>query len=391
MSLTNLHPDDLLFFNEVRAAMFRVAKNYALPLRSVEAMSMPEKSMIDRLGDCSATGDIRLVMRATVDGRWCEAPRTPERVWETAAHELAHLKHFNHGPSFQEFTLELIMAMRNQTEDHREKVIRKLVKLQAQAQGEKELGNIEAAEAFAGAVNRMLIEYELNPSDIDYARVQQDDPVIELMVDLSKYRIEKKNARSAWQESLARVVAKANLCTWLLRSGSNQIWFVGTRSHATVAEYVYGILVPAAAKMSQTAGGRFRDQLRKQHGIKPSHSVAHIPEARGFREAWLNAFVERIAERMDEARRAAVKAVVDLSDVPGAESQALMRLDGALVKAQRYVDEKFKSRRRSASMLYRRSGWNAAGRAAGRAAADAMPIGTRGLNSAASGARGLLK
>ena len=388
--MINLHPDDVLFFNEVRAAMFRVAKNYSLPLRSVEALAMPEKSMADRLGECSTTGDIRLVMRATVDGRFCEAPSTPDRVWETAAHELAHLKHFNHSMAHQEFTLELIQALRNQQEDHRDKVIKKLVKLQAQAQGERDLGNTEAAEAFAGAVNRMLIEYELHPSDIDYARVQQDDPVVELPVDLSKYRIEKVDRRVAWQESLARVVSNAHLCTFLLRPRSNSIWFVGTKSHATVAEYVYGILVPAAEKMSLKARHDYRCEIRRRHGIEPGKAIPRsITEAFGFREAWLDAFVLRISERMEEARKAAVKEVVDLSDAPGAESMALMRLDGALIKVRKYIDDKFNGRRRGAAPLSRRGGWNSAGRAAGKAAADAMPIGRRGI-TAGSGPRGLL-
>lgn len=389
--LTKLHPDDVLFFNEVRAAMFRVAKSYGLPLRSIEPMSMPEKALADRLGDCSQSGNIRMVMRATVDGAWCEAPRSPERTWETAAHELAHLKHFNHSSAHAEFTLELLMALRNQTEDHRDKIIRKMVKLQNQAQGEREIGNTAAAEAFAAAVNRMLIEYELNPSAIDYARTQQDDPVIEIPVDLSKYRIEKVDRRVAWQESLARVVANAHLCTFLLRTKSNNIWFVGTKSHATVAEYVYGILVPAAEKMSLKARHDHRVELRKRYGIEPGKAIPRsIGEAFGFREAWLDAFVNRISERMAEARQAAVREAVDLSDAPDAESQALIRLDGAVVKVRKYIDDRFAGRRRAAQSLTRRAGWNSAGRAAGRAAADAMPIGRRGV-TAGSGPKGLLK
>lgn len=388
MTLTNLHPDDLLFFNEVRIAMRRVAKQYDLPLKSIEPMTMPLKSMADRLGDCSQTGNIRMVMRATVDGSWCEAPRTPERVWETAAHELAHLKYFDHGTRHQEFTLELLMALRNQQKDHREKVIDKLVKMQRQRDGEKELGNTNAAEAFAAAINRMMIEYELHPSEIDYARTADNDPVIEVPVDLAKYRIEKVQRRVAWQESLARVVAKAHLCTFLIAPGRNTVWFVGTKSHATVAEYVYGILVPAAAKMSNSAGAKHRAALRVEYNILPNHSIpSWVPTSKGYREAWLDAFVGRIAERMQEAREAAVKQAAE--DVPGSESMALMRLDGALVKVQRYIDDKFKARRRAAQSLTSRRGWNEAGRAAGRAAADAMPLGTRALTGGA--AKGLLK
>src|SRR5262245_53922778 len=103
-----VHPDDLIFFNEVVSAMKRVAKNYELPLQSVTGYNMPEQGLSDRLGDCSQSGHIRLVIRATVNGEWCEFPRTPALVWETAAHELAHLRHFNHGHDHSDFTVELL-------------------------------------------------------------------------------------------------------------------------------------------------------------------------------------------------------------------------------------------------------------------------------------------
>jgi hypothetical protein len=75
-------------------------------------------------------GDIELVMRATVDGVFVDAPRTPADVWRTAAHELAHLKHMNHGPQFTSSSLSSCARSTTLQEDHREKRIRKLVKMQ---------------------------------------------------------------------------------------------------------------------------------------------------------------------------------------------------------------------------------------------------------------------
>lgn len=362
-------------------------------------MRMPTVAMADALGLCSKSGHVELAMRASVDGVWCDAPRTPELVWHTAAHELAHLRYFEHSLPHEEFTLELEQALRNREEDHREKVLRKLVKMQKSredaarraAAGDQTAEN--EAEAFAGAINRMLLENELHPTDIDYARAGDQDPVIEVAVDLAKYGIEKTRMRHAWQESLARIVAKAHLCSWLLRPGSNQIWFVGTRSHATVAEYVYGILVPAAERMSFRARHNFREGLRKQYGIPSGRSIpASIPESRGYREAWLLAFTKRIAERFDEVRAAAVReaeARCVRESVPGGTSTALLRLDGALVKVQKYIDDRFASRRSSARAITQRARTNHAGASAGRAAADAMPIGRRGITGG-SGSKGLL-
>lgn len=370
----HLHPDDLIFFNEVADAMRRVAKHYALPLRSVTALKMPKKGMADRLGDCSITGDIRLVLRCTEDGEWCVHPMSPGEVWTTAAHELSHLRHWKHGREHGLFEEELLESLKGQQKDHREKVIDKLVKIQALRQSEAEMGNTAAAEAFAATINRMLLENELSPSDLDYARATDKDPVIEVLVDLAKYRIEKKKSRIAWQESLARVVAYGNLCTHLIRPGSNHIWFVGTKSHALVAEYAYGILVPAAEKMCTTEYFRYYSHCRFQLG--------DLSKTHGFKAAWLDAFVGRIAERLKEAREAAVKQAA--TDVPGGQQTALVRLNGALVKVQKYIDNRFKGKKgvNGLGASSRKAHMDA--RNMGRAAADKMVIGRRALTQSAA-------
>src|SRR3990172_7081848 len=106
----NIYPDDVLFFTEVSQAMRNVAKKYELPLQSITSLPMPKAGMADRMGDCSHSGNIRLVLRCTENGQWCDAPMSPQEVWDTAAHELAHLRHMNHGIAFQEFYDELCDA-----------------------------------------------------------------------------------------------------------------------------------------------------------------------------------------------------------------------------------------------------------------------------------------
>lgn len=370
VTLKTLHPDDVLFFTEVAGVMRTVARQYQLPLRAISPATMPTAGMADFLGTCSHDGHIHLVMRATVDGMFVDVPRTPADVWRTAAHELAHLRHFDHSHAFREFHAELLTAIDNQHEDHQAKIIDKLNKMRKSRDGEQAIGNSAAAEAFAGAINRMMMEYELHPSDLDYARTQQDDPVIEMQVEQPKYGIKQVGIRLAWQEQLARIVAKAHLCSFLISSGRNDIWFVGTRSHVIVAEYVYGTLVPAADRMSYLAKRKHADHLLKTTG--------RWAGVNGFREAWLDAFIQRVAERFAESRKAAVaEAVVDLP--LGSESQALMRLDGALVKVTKYIDDKFSGKRKSLHALSTGRSTNAEGRRQGREAADAMPIGRRGV------------
>lgn len=367
-----LHPDDVLFFHEVRDAMRVVAIRYGLRLQSIKPFPMPAEQMADRLGDCTHDGHIRLVLRATEHGTWCPNPRTPEKVWLTAAHELAHLKHFNHGTAHGEFTLELEEALRNLQEDHKEKVIKKLVKMTTVMNGEAALGNTEAAEAFAQAINRLMLENELAPSQLDYARSAGDNPIVELPVDFGAYSLDKKKARIAWQDTLARIIAKSHLCTYLVRRGSNQIWFVGTKTHAIMAEYAFGTLVPLTEQLADKEYYDYHMGLRREG--------RNITLARGFRPSWIAAFIERIEERFESAKRAAV------AEAPEGTSVALMRLDGALQRARAYVDDKFKSKIGSVQGI--RANHSDA-RRLGRAAADRMNIGQRGVSSGAP--KGLLK
>lgn len=371
-----IHPDDILLFTEICAAMRRVAKNYELPLRNITGLPMPKSGMANRLGDCSYSGDIRLVLRCTENGQWCDEPCTPANVWDTAAHELAHLRHMNHGEAFQVFSEELQVAMDNQKIDHKQKILNKLVKLQASRQSEAEIGNTAAAEAFAGMINKMLIEYELNPTDIDYARATDNDPVIEIYSRAEVYGGKKSKARVAWQESLAAGIAKAHLCSILIIPGSNTVVFVGTKSHATVAEYVYGTMVPAVAKMSKYAELAYWKETGCGRGLDN--------KALGYRAAWIDAFIARIWERFREAREAAVAAAA-ASQGTSTET-GIMRLEGALAKVRKYVNDKFSHRKAAsrAGALNNRSRNHEAGRAAGREAANNITLGRRGMNPATS-------
>jgi hypothetical protein len=201
--------------------------------------------------------------------------------------------------------------------------------------------------------------------------------VIEIRVDLEKYGIKPQRTRIAWQESLARIVAKAHLCTFLIIPGTNKITFVGTKSHAMVAEYAYGILCPATHKMADKEYHTYRFKCERE---------GDSTKAYGYRPAWLAAFLERIQERFDEARKSAVAESVPV----GCDtSTALIRLDGAMVKVREYIDGKFGKRRSYASALNGGSSHHQDGRAHGRAAADRMVIGRKGIT--ASTTRGLLR
>jgi hypothetical protein len=379
MSTMNVHVEDLPLFVEITTAMRRVAKMYQLPLKDIFHNPNPE-GPTEYLGRCHHDGRIELIFRWKQNGKWMADRRRDEDIWGTAAHELAHLRHFNHGVEFYEFEQEMLAAMQNRKEDHRSKVIDKLVKMQRQRDSEAKIGNADAAEAFAAAINRMMLQHELNPTDLDYARADAEDPVIEVPVDFDLYNIERKKTRVAWQESLARIIAEAHLCSFLISPNSNRIYFVGTKSHATVAEYVFGTLVPIVERLSDKEAYYYRLKCNREGRPK---------DARGYRPSWLQAFVDRIRERMKEERQKVVQESVEMGAFANTET-AMIRLNGTLIKVRKYIDDKFSHRRKKMYAAEIRGGYgnNSAGRDAGRAAADRMNIGRKGISS---GVKGLLK
>lgn len=157
------------------------------------------------------------------------------------------------------------------------------------------------------------------------------------------------------------------MCTFLLNRGSNKIWFVGTKSHASVAEYAYGTLTPIVDKLSDKEYYAYLGQCQREGCSWKAH---------GFRPAWLQAFVTRINERFFESRKAAI------AEAPN-ESTALVRLNGALAKVDKYIEDKFASTHRHVEAL-KGAKYHAAGREAGRAAADRVPLGRRGVEGLAT-------
>lgn len=246
-----------------------------------------------------------------------------------------------------------------------EKLLDKLGKLITAREGEAAIGNEAAAEAFAGAINRLLLAHDLSLSDVEHAARLKDDPIVEVKANLEKFGVDLKQARVGWQEAMAQIVAKAHLCEFLIARGANSVWFVGTREHVTVAEYAYGTLVAAVDKLSWDAYNK------RFYGLKGRGEDVRL--ARGYRASWLAAFVVRIAERFKEAQMGAFANVA-----PGV---GLMRINQSLAKAKAHVDAKFAGKPSipSARMdkARDRTGW-----ADGKRAADSVPLDRRGMGAA---------
>lgn len=365
----DLHEDDVKFFDRVVRVMRDMALKYELPLKTVVPLTdIRLLGANGAAGLCSHDGNIGLVLRLReTNGEWT-APVTHAKVWEVAAHELAHLKHFNHGPDFREFEVELLASIKQRVavlkEEHRQRILVKLAKLKQVQEGEAAIGNTEAAETFAATMNRLMMEYELSSQDIAaVGQASVDEPIIELRADYDANGLRSKNKRSAWMESLASIVARANMCKILVAKGSNVVWFVGTKSHAQTAEYTFITLARAAIKMARAEELRFRYQVKKEDG--------NTRRAYGFTTSWLNGFIRRVDERLYSTRQEVVKAHAQETGMD--VSQALVCLNTPARRVEEYLNGRFRNRG-GASSLRGRAAHNAAGREAGRAAADRISL-----------------
>jgi hypothetical protein len=79
----------------------RIAVRFRLRYRSIEAERANVKS---RYGICYSDGSIKIRLRNVATGR----PLKYSSLVNTLCHELAHLRHFNHGPRFQTFYLQIL-------------------------------------------------------------------------------------------------------------------------------------------------------------------------------------------------------------------------------------------------------------------------------------------
>src|SRR5262247_871842 len=85
----------------------RIAERFGLRYRAIEAERADVRS---RYGVCYADGSIRIRLRHVATGRSLKY----SSLVNTLCHELAHLRHFNHGPRFKAFYFRLLDFARSE-------------------------------------------------------------------------------------------------------------------------------------------------------------------------------------------------------------------------------------------------------------------------------------
>jgi hypothetical protein len=241
-------------------------------------------------------------------------------------------------------------------------VIAKIAKLKERLEHRAQGGQIPQTEAeleaVAAAMQRLLAKHKLSLTDVEYATIEREEPVAERLVDPRKLdpTWKHKRQRSDWEERLASIVAKAHFCRIVVHPGHNMISLVGRRSDADVAEYMIVTLQRSIARIADDAYGKHARACLK---------AGDVTQARGFRPAFLRAFVMRLAERYEAQRR----------EQEGGSTTALVRFDSARQAVEDFLAAKRADGAHSLTRAPRgREAHNAEGHRQGTAAADSVNL-----------------
>jgi|GEM_PF-801938 hypothetical protein len=85
----------------------RIARHFDLRYKSIDA---ERKNVKSRYGHCTDEGRIKIRLNHVRTGN----PLKYSSLIDTLCHELAHLKHFDHGPQFKDFFWELLQWARKE-------------------------------------------------------------------------------------------------------------------------------------------------------------------------------------------------------------------------------------------------------------------------------------
>jgi hypothetical protein len=217
----------------------------------------------------------------------------------------------------------------------KDKLLEKLAKLKAHAESAQALGSEAEAQAFADMLQQMLLRHKLEMSDVELVDLEKEDPIDRHPVNFSAQGLPRKKVRQAWSQHLAETIAWAHFCRILVYNRSNRVTFVGRKQDCEVAEYMFVTLYKATERIADAAYAKFSTECVRQcaycqedkasctgryHEFEPNWA-----RARGFRPAFVEAFVWRLARRFYDLRKQA----------EASSSTALVRLntaDQAVVK-----------------------------------------------------------
>lgn len=175
-----------------------------------------------------------------------------------------------------------------------EDVMRKVAKLNEHANNAQEIGSTAEAENYAAAIQRLLNQYKISMSDVDFEKYLKTQPVGEHSVDWPIHGLPRKKKRVKWVEDLAQFISDAYGCKFFVTSGTNNITFVGRETTCKIAVFTLVTLVRSAEKISYSEYCKFYTECQKG---------GQVWKAMGYQANFLVGFNKRIFERLKEELR----------------------------------------------------------------------------------------
>jgi len=167
------------------------------------------------------------------------------------------------------------------------------------------IGSENEAQAFAAMLNKLLTKHNLEMSDIEWKKEQNQEPT-------RRDWFSGKRKTYGWEVMLARIIAEANYCKIL--AGRGYIVFVGQKSgvdtSAETMKYMHAVADKIATKEYQIRYAK-------------CYAEGNEREMYGYRASFLISFVARLKERLADQKFQ----IIQENNVSGCTT--LMRLDEA--------------------------------------------------------------
>lgn len=242
-----------------------------------------------------------------------------------------------------------------------ERVMDRIRKLQAMADGASDVGNQEEALAFASKVQELLLEHKFTMSEVMFRRLDQDDPMGESPFNPDELGLRKTKSRLLWREMLGDAVGKAHFCQFFI-VGKSAYCYAGRESDRQVACYMFAYLISAAESLARKG---YRKQRRNNR-----------ENTRGFKVAFYHAFAEAIQERYwNREREIREKGFAGVSS-----GTALVRVQNSKEAVVKWIAENMQVGR-AGKGPGRRNTSNQDGLDSGRAAGHSVNLDNKGVGT----------
>lgn len=173
----------------------------------------------------------------------------------------------------------------------------KLIKqLLAQAESEKALGNLAAAESFAGKVSELCDKYRLSIAELPEEELQST--VSEEWWNLADIGEKPKSQRVFWLSTLGGAIGYGHRCVSLTSKGQSAVGFIGLEQDVEVCKAMMSIL-------TRSAQACYR-QFKKEHA-----GAKLRPYMSGFAIAILRRYKAQRKEVESDANSMALMVTVD--------------------------------------------------------------------------------